>query len=238
MDDPDQRRLRPAPGSGLTSPDPVTAPLHGHMAIQPPSPNSKPGQAAGHVSGRKPRPNSLPRSHQPTIGSRGRHSNPAGGSRLSRRSPDHASAATACSYRRGADAERPGDPAPMCRPPASRTCTWAVVIAAGRLGGQWTIALIARQHARRQSFTEPITKVLWPSIPELLLTSVPLVRMSFCAHAIRCAMCIPFALANRRCSDLFSKRAVKRAHTSITMILASSVGLIKITKGRWPVWRC
>ena len=53
VDEPVHRRLRAAIGSGLTSPNPVTAPTRPHGPPSSGPERRNPGQAAGHVSGRK-----------------------------------------------------------------------------------------------------------------------------------------------------------------------------------------
>jgi hypothetical protein len=50
MDDPVHRRLRPARGNGLTSPDPVTAPL---IAARPPIPVPEPGTRTSHKTSKR-----------------------------------------------------------------------------------------------------------------------------------------------------------------------------------------
>ena len=57
------------PPRGLTSPDPVTAPLRPQRPPEPRPRTRNPGQAAEQVSGRKPMPYSLPRSNQPAADS-------------------------------------------------------------------------------------------------------------------------------------------------------------------------
>jgi hypothetical protein len=53
MDEPVRRCLRATTASGLTSPDPVTAPTRPHGPPSSGPERRNPGQAAGQVSGRK-----------------------------------------------------------------------------------------------------------------------------------------------------------------------------------------
>ena len=69
VDDPVPRRLRTARPGGLTSPDPVTAPLRPQRPPEPRPRPRNPGQAAEQASGRKPTPYSPPRSNQPAADS-------------------------------------------------------------------------------------------------------------------------------------------------------------------------
>ena len=63
-------RLRAARSRGLTSPDPVTAPLRPSAATRTPDPGRNPGQAAEQASGKKPTPYPQPRSiNRPLISS-------------------------------------------------------------------------------------------------------------------------------------------------------------------------